>query len=62
MRRHPRGPGVRRLMTEVKSIPSTTDASRRTDHIAFQYANGKKVTVTMHIKDDNIIAVQRTEY
>lgn len=60
------GPGIERLMDEVKPIPEADASgklpSERTDCIAFQYPNGKKVTVTMHIQNDNIIAVQRNEY
>jgi hypothetical protein len=60
------GPGVKRVSTEVKSIPGP-DASGnlppdRTDFAVYAYPDGKRVTVAMHIKNHNIISTSRTIY
>lgn len=60
------GPGVKRVSTEVTSIPGR-DASGelppdRTDFAVYAYPDGKRVTVAMHIKNHNIITTTRTIY
>jgi hypothetical protein len=60
------GPGVRRVSTEVQSVPGP-DASGnlppdRTDFAVYAYPDGKRVTVAMHIKNHNIISTSRTIY